>query len=494
MKTLPRRKRKSQAAFGIHILWLSVALLLWSSVGAEQLTLERALEIASSNSPTMRQATYNLEASEHSLKAQQAGLKLQFNLDLTPIRLARGQVWSDRFSEWFANDLKNSSARFSMSQPIKWVDGTLSFTKTLDWRESSSLGISTTTYQQSLSLAYNQPLFTYNRTSMQLRELELELENAQLNHAIQKLRIELDVTESFLNLYHQHQRVQIERESYGNASESYDIINNKVSAGIVAREELLQADITRATSRSSLQNAEIGYENARDNFRILIGLDLAEEFEVVADIEKSIVQVNLVDAVNHGLQNRMELRQADIEIQNALFNLTRAGAENEFKASVDLSYGLSGTGSTLSEAYRKPPQDRSVAVSVQIPLFDWGQKEHRMAASQSQVDSRRLSAEEQRRQIVAQINQTYRRLQNQQTQIEIAEKNVENARLTYEINLERYRNGELSSKDIAFYQNQLSDARLQEVRALIDYKIALLDLKIRSLWDFENNRAVLESE
>ena len=57
--------------------------------------------------------------------------------------------------------------------------------------------------------------------------------------------------------------------------------------------------------------------------------------------------------------------------------------------------------------------------------------------------------------------------------------------------MERYRNGDLSSKDIAFYQDQLSREQLNEVGALINYRLALLDLKIRTLWDFVADEPVV---
>jgi outer membrane protein TolC len=67
---------------------------------------------------------------------------------------------------------------------------------------------------------------------------------------------------------------------------------------------------------------------------------------------------------------------------------------------------------------------------------------------------------------------------------------VANARRTYEINLERYRNGDLSSKDIEFYQTQLSREQLSEVNALISYQLYLLDLKIRALYDFVRDEPI----
>ncbi len=45
---------------------------------------------------------------------------------------------------------------------------------------------------------FDQPLFTYNRTKLQLKELQFALENAQLNYAIQLLALEKQVTQAFL--------------------------------------------------------------------------------------------------------------------------------------------------------------------------------------------------------------------------------------------------------------------------------------------------------
>jgi hypothetical protein len=46
--------------------------------------------------------------------------------------------------------------------------------------------------------------------------------------------------------------------------------------------------------------------------------------------------------------------------------------------------------------------------------------------------------------------------------------------------------------DLNLFQNQLSEKKINQVDAIISHKLALLDLKIRSLWDFEKDRPVLE--
>ena len=71
---------------------------------------------------------------------------------------------------------------------------------------------------------------------------------------------------------------------------------------------------------------------------------------------------------------------------------------------------------------------------------------------------------------------------------------MRNAELTYDINLERYRNGDLTSIDLERFQNQLSEKKMNKANALINYKLELLNLKIQSLWDFENNRSFISQE
>lgn len=480
------------------LLWLLIFFLLTGfthQTFAEELTLVRALEIAFNNSPSIQAAAYNLDISEHNLNAQIAGNKSQFNLTLTPYQYSNVKVFNELTSKYNVQELSKSEARLTVTQPIKWTDGELTLTNRFGWQEASSSftgSVKDSTFNNSLFLTLSQPIFTYNRLKMQITELELSLENAQLSFAIQKLQIERSVTQQFLSLFYSWRSLEIAKQQLVNSTESYQIIESKVEAGISAPEELYQADLTRFNSQASVQNLQMQYENSQDNFKILLGLPLENELIIVADIRKSLVDVDLVKAIDHGLAFRMELRQNDIAIQNALHDLIRADAQNEFKGSVEATLGLTGTDPGFGKIYDSPNVDQVVQVSLNIPLFDWGRKKHIVAASQAQIDSQRLSAGEEIKSIKLEIREAFRSLQNQKTQIEIAEKNVINAQRTYEINLERYKGGDLSAYDMQLYQLQLTQEQLDEVQALINYKLALLDLKIRTLWDFENNLSVID--
>ena len=472
---------------------LSLFLLLPHLLNADTLTLDRALELAFDRSPTMRSARHSLEISKRNLQAQKAALRSRFALTLTPYETTKNRVFNPLVSAYNTQEQTHLGGTFSIYQPIVRTDGSLTVVETFGWREAASSftgSVREQPYSNSLFLRYTQPLFTYNRTRLQLEELELALENARLNHALQKLQIENQVTRLFYSLYHSRESVRIAEEELANATSSYEIIQSKVQAGISAEEELFQADLNQANRRAGLFSTRLQYENSLDEFKLLLGQNLDVTLDVVADLHKQLIEIDLDRALAHGLERRMELRQADISVRSALNNLIRTEAQNEFKGSVELTYGLTGTDRDLADLIDSPTRNQGVAVEFTVPLFDWGEKEHRIAATREQVASRRLSAEDERNRVLLGIRQAHRDLQNQQIQIEIAEKNVANARRTYEINLERYRNGDLSSKDIEFYQTQLSREQLSEVNALISYQLYLLDLKIRALYDFVRDEPI----
>ena len=92
------------------------------------------------------------------------------------------------------------------------------------------------------------------------------------------------------------------------------------------------------------------------------------------------------------------------------------------------------------------------------------------------------------------IRQVCRSLDNLLLQIDIAKRSVENAQLTYDLNAERYRNGELTGMEMSQFQTQLSNQKTSYTQTLINYKLELLNLKILSLYDFEKSESIIPLE
>jgi outer membrane protein TolC len=306
--------------------------------------------------------------------------------------------------------------------------------------------------------------------------------------------MERNVTQFFYNAYMAQMNLSIAREELANTERSFEIIKNKVEAGLAAREELYQAELNLATAKSGLQNSQVNFENAKDQLKMYLGMSIFEDILVYADVEATPIDVDLDKAIESGLKSRMELRQREIEVESTQFDMIRTKAMNEFNGSMNLAFGIIGDDRNLLNIFDQPTRNPQVQVSFNIPLFDWGEKKARIQAQEAAIKSAEINLDEQKKQIVIDIRQVFRNLQNQLNQIEIARQSERNAELTYEINLERYENGDLTGMDLSLYQNQLSSRRLAYAQALLNYKIELLNLKIQTLYDFEKKQPVLPAE
>jgi outer membrane protein len=486
-----KEKFNKMGKSGLIIL---ILLLLQGSVTFSQqgLTLEQALKVAELNSPSMKKTRLGLVRSQENLNAQNASLKSKFSLTLNPIEYTQNREFNELISKWNSRKTTESYGNFMISQPIVFTDARISLVNRFGYYDSYSEFSAATTkgFSNNLSLSLDQPLFTYNRTKLSLKELQYALENAQLNYAIQLLALERQVAQAFYIVYQQQQSLDIANQAYQNMQKSYEVSKNKVDAGISPREEMFQAELNLATTRSDFENKQVSLENAKDDFKLLIGMSLYDDLIVLPNIAVDTVAVDISFAIDQGLANRMELRQRKIDIETSQFDLIQTKALNEFKGSLGLSLGLFGDNARVKDVYANPTDNETVALSLTIPLWDWGERKSRIKATEATIETAKISMEEEQNDIILGIRKVYRNLLNLRNQIEIARQNVTNAQLTYDLNLEKYKNGDLTGMDLNIYQNQLSEKQLSYTNSLISYKLELLNLKIQTLYDFEKKEGV----
>jgi len=374
--------------------------LLLPANAQQILTLEKALDIANSNSPDIRKSLLNLESSEQSLIAQKAALKSNFSLGVTPFSFNQTRSFDNYNAKWFTSKTTQSMGTFTVAQPILPTDGTISLVNQFGWQDKSSIqgnnNTESKTFTNYLSLSIDQPIFTYNRTKLQLKQLELNLENAQLNYAMQRLSMEKQVTQLFYSVYLAQMNLDISKDEFNNTQKSYEITQNKVTAGIAAKEELYQAELNFASAKSTFENAQVNLDNLKDQFKQYIGLDILEEITVMANIELSPIAVDVKKAMDFELSSRMELRQRAIDVETSLFDMIKTKALNEFKGSISLSLGISGDNQKLQNIYDNPTNNPKVAVSFNIPLYDWGEKKARIKAQEAVIQTQQLNEGEQK--------------------------------------------------------------------------------------------------
>jgi len=474
---------------------LMLVSLVPNSLDAQRLmTLSQSVEEALKSSPQIVRSRLNLERTREVLNAQRASLRSNFKLNLNPYQYSNNRRYDEYNQKWFNSESTQSNGTLSVTQPVIWTDGTISLNNTFGYTDnySSSAASSFEGFSNNLRLSIDQPLFTYNRTKMTLKELEFDHENAKLNYALEALNVEKQITQYFYQIYQKQMELITSREEWENRKSSFEIISNKVEAGLTAKEEMLQAELDMMTSQSTVQNNEVELENIKDNFKQMLGLSLYEELMVIAEVSVMPVDIDLSMATNFALSNRMEIRQRQIDIETGQFQLIKTNATNEFKGNLNVSVGLFGENEKVKDIYSNPNDNEDVSFSLEVPLFDWGEKKARMRAAEASLRTSEYNLQDEQKTIRLDIRKIDRSIKNTLIQIDIARKNEENAQLTYEINLEKYRNGDLTSMDLNLFQNQLTQKKNALTNALINYKLELLNMKLQTLYDFEFKRSIID--
>ena len=78
-----------------------------------------------------------------------------------------------------------------------------------------------------------------------------------------------------------------------------------------------------------------------------------------------------------------------------------------------------------------------------------------------------------------------------ENRLEVLKKNQEVAQRVFDISLQRFNNGDITSQELALDRNRLTQAKFSFLNAYIDYKLALADLKRKTMWDFEMNQSLV---
>ena len=462
------------------------ALFICSIGGYSQMkmTLEDALEYSIDHSPELQEVLINLERYKLSLEAQRASLKSKFALTL------------NRFSEWYTNESFSSNGTFSITQPIIWTDATVSLNNKFGWQNNTSTGMggannTNKAFSNDLYLSINQPLFTYNRTKTDLRSIELDYENALINYALRRLSLESTITASFYNVYTAKNNLEISEAELKDAQQNFDIIKNKVDADLSARDELYQAELNLSTAASAVDNRRVSLENAKDDLKQLLGITIDEDIDITAEISAQPVKIDMLTAIHSALGSRLELRQREISRTELDIQMKQIKEMNSLDGNISLSLGIMGDHERLQNIYEHPTNNPRVAVTLSVPIFDWGERRARIKAQELATKIFDLQTEEERKSIEIAVRKSCRSLRNLEAQIAIAEQSVKNAQLTYDLNAERYRNGELTGMEMNQFQTQLSNQKMSYMSTLINYKLELLNLKIISLYDFEADKPII---
>ncbi len=479
------------------------------------LTLDEAIKIALEQSYEMKSLRLSLNQAAQNLIAAKGRFKTNADLSM------EAPNWNETVSEiqvpgalpvFNTTGYTRFLGTLDINQPLP-TDGALILRGQSYHRDVSTYlqeqdeDVSRSEIYNSISLRFQQPLFAINQLKLGLKNANLSYERTSQRFRRSELDIVYNVTRSFFDFYQATRRHEITRENLNQQQELYDLASKKYAAGLIPEVEALQMEVDLAESRAALLSAEGARQRSEDNFKQLIGLSLSDAVAVRTDFELERVQVDLERATTLAMKYRTELREGQIDIEMARLNVKQADARSEMRGDISAFYDITGV-SNPNLPYKSPwdrlwdssiedmdrrPHNRGVTFTLTVPLWDWGVNRAEVQSARAALSTSELSLEEQKKTIQREVRDVVMRLREAENRVEVLNKNQEVAQRAFDITLERFNNGDITSQDLALDRNRLTTAKTSYLEAYVDFKLAVADLQRKTMWDFVHDRSLLDT-
>ncbi len=331
-------------------------------------------------------------------------------------------------------------------------------------------------------IGFSQPinsLYSYNAIRSSLKQAELAYERSSKELKRAELNLDYTVSQAFYDLLSQQKGTEIAQSNLDRQKEAYDIAKNKFDAGLIKEVDALQMEVDLAEAQNNFDLARINLSSSINSFKEIIGIEFTDSVVLSSEFNYAPILVDVNKAVQLALENRLEIREQDIQTELNKMNLKRQ--QSEGLPQIDLNayyekagYYGQGLGSEFSTSlngamkdYLSRPQNYGVGVSISIPILDFGENKALVKAAKARLKQNKYRKEEVKRGIESEVRNLVAELNNSLARLQLLEKNVLVAEKSFEITRQRFTDGDIDSQSLALERNRLNNAYTSHLRAYI---------------------------
>ena len=225
-------------------------------------------------------------------------------------------------------------------------------------------------------------------------------------------------------------------------------------------------------------------KNADFELKSYISLDLDQEIELVVPLDMILFSIDPDKALEEAKANRKETPRYERRLIEADRDLVRAKRNSGLSATLIGSYGLSNSAATYGGVYDQPEKERTVSLSMRVPILDWGRSASAIKLAESQrelvISDVEKDIKDFERGVIVQVEQ-FGLLRDQINTAREADKVAENG---YLIALRKFQSGEISITDLNISLSERESAKRDYITAIERYWESYYSQRILTLYDF----------
>ena len=422
--------------FKTNHLLLTILLCICSFTihAQEKITLEEAIEIALSESNTIKIADMTIEKTGYAKKGAYSALYPNISATGNYQRTLKKQVMAMEMAgqamEIEVGMSNNVSAGVTAAMPL--VNAQL-------W--------------QSLKLS--------------ALDVELAIEQARSS----KISLVSQVKQSFYAVLLAKEAYNVYKEVYDNAQKNFEDVEKKYNVGKASEFEYLRAKVNVNNAEPEVFNAESSVELAIWQLKAIMGIDLNTELDVegeLKDYTEELTVMTLAASDTVSFENNTNLLQ--LRLQDEMLSRTIKMTKFQYipTLSAQFAYNYNAMGNTFDMSWNPYSV---VALSLNIPIFDGFSKRNNIRQYKKTQDILRLNIEDTERNLNIALENYRDQMNTSVKRFTAAEATLEMAQKSYDISEKMYEVGKATLVELNDAQLALTQAQLTMSQAIYQFMI-----------------------
>ena len=401
-----------------------------------QLTLDKALEIALSESLTLKVADMEIKKSEYAKKGTYSALFPQIDFSFNYQRAIKKQTMYMGDQSFQIGRNNTWSTGFSAAMPL--VNVSL-------WKSLQITGMN----------------------------VELAIEKAKSS----KEDLIDQVQQAFYTALLAKDSYNVYKENYDNAVRNYEEVKSKYANDRTSKFEVIRSEVTMQNAETSVYDSQNSIILAEWKLKALLGIDLQIPIVCLGNlIDYKETLAEYVDP-NASIENNSTIKQ--LEIQERILEKTYKMQIAKYYPTLYLS--LNYQWMAMSENFKFSQYIWSPystgAIGITIPIFSGGKRYHDVKQAKVQMEQLALQKEDAIRNLEVGVKQAVNSMETCLKQYNAANKSLEGAQLGYEIALKRYEIGSGTLLELQDSQLALLRSKLTLNQAIYSYMMAKSSLE-----------------
>lgn len=322
------------------------------------------------------------------------------------------------------------------------------------------------------------PLFApavYRAMSMTKTDIELAVEKSRAS----KQDLVNQVTKAYYQLMLTQDSYDVLQKSYKLAEDNYNIVNAKYRQGTVSEFDKITAEVQMRSVKPSVISAGNAVTLSKLQLKVLMGITADVDIKIddsLATYEGVVFANQLDNTVHEGLVNNTTMKQ--LELNRLMLQKNIKSLRTNFMPTLGLGYSYqyqSMNNDSWNVFNYNYGSSSSLVFSLSIPLYKASNftklKSNRI--QMRQLDQNRLDTE---RKLNMQITSYQDNMSASSEQVSSNKENVMQAEKAVQIAGKRYEVGKGTVLELNTSQVQLTEAELTYNQSIYDYLVAKADL------------------